>query len=239
MEEEKKVFVVIPTYDEAATLPILVEELFSLPVPGLSLVIVDDASPDGTGELADRLARRSKRMEVLHRPGRLGLASAYREGFHLALELGADVVLQMDADLSHAPGDVPRLLEKLQSHDVAVGSRYVPGGGADPAWGWRRRLLSRAANLYARWVAGVRVKDATSGFKGFRRTVLEALPWDKMSCRGFVFQVAVAWACQRLGYRVVEVPIIFGERGRGRSKMSFAIVMEAVWRVWGLRCLRL
>ncbi|MFH1485282.1 MAG: polyprenol monophosphomannose synthase, partial [Chloroflexota bacterium] len=200
------------------------------------VLVVDDGSPDGTGEVADALARKHPgRISVLHRAGKQGLASAYIAGFKRALEDGADVIVEMDADLSHSPHYVPQLLEKLHDYDVAVGSRYVAGGQVDPRWSSRRKFLSWAGNVYARWITGLKVKETTGGFKAFRRQVLQSLDLDGMESKGYAFQVEVAYACQKKGFHVAEVPITFQERGSGRSKMSWRIVWEAFWRVWHLR----
>lgn len=239
MEPDSRVVVVVPTYNEAANLPTLVRRLMALPIPSLHLLIVDDASPDGTGDLADAMAREDpERFSVLHRSGKLGLGSAYTAGFRRALGLGAEAVVQMDADLSHAPENVVPMLDALADADVVVGSRYVKGGGVDRRWGLGRRLLSRGGNVYARWIGGLRPRDATSGFKAYRRRVLETLDLDGIRCRGFAFQAEVALLCQRHGFRVVEHPILFVDRSEGASKMSWGIVVEALWRLALLRLRR-
>lgn len=231
-----KVVVVTPTYNEAANLPVLVEQLLGLGIERLEILVVDDGSPDGTGELAEELARAYPgKLHVLHRQGKMGLASAYIAGFKRAIQDGADAVVEMDADLSHSPHYVPQLLEKLKDHDVAVGSRYAAGGKTDPRWGWKRKFLSWAGNVYARWVTGLQVKEATGGFKAFRRSALEKLDLGKIESKGYAFQVEVAYACQKQGLSVAEVPITLQERGSGRSKMSRRIIWEAFWRVWRLR----
>lgn len=230
------VIVVLPTYNEAATLPVVVEALHRQSVPELRVLVVDDNSPDGTGQVAEGLAERYPgKVLVHHRPGKMGLASAYVCGFRLALAARATAIIEMDADLSHPPTMVPQLLDALVRNDVAVGSRYVEGGGVDPRWGWHRRLLSWGGNLYARWALGLPVADVTSGFKAFRRDVLASLDLDKVRSRGFTFQVEVAYACHRQGYRVAEVPIFFAERRAGHSKLSLSVVGEALWRVWQIR----
>lgn len=229
--------VVIPTYNEATNLPALVAELLALPLEDLQIVVVDDASPDGTGRVADELARREpQRLQVVHRPAKLGLGTAYVDGFRLALAAGADAIVQMDADFSHAPTDVPRLLEALTTCDVAVGSRYVAGGRLDERWSWWRFLLSWWANsIYARFILGLKVRDATAGFKAWRRSALEAIDLDAIRSNGYVFQVEMAYVAQRLGLRVREVPIYFEDRRIGQSKMSIPIKLEAAWRVWDIR----
>jgi len=225
----------MPTYNEAENLSRMVEELLRLPLPGLQLLVVDDNSPDGTGAIADHLAQQHPgRVAVLHRAAKLGLGSAYINGFRWALDQGADAICEMDADFSHPPSDLLRLVAGIETHDVAVGSRYVPGGQVDPGWSPRRRFLSQGGNWYARLVTGLRVQDTTAGFKCFRRQVLESLDLERIRSNGYAFQIEVAYACQKQGRRVLEVPIAFLERGAGRSKMSLPIVLEAVWRVWQL-----
>ena len=231
-----RVVVVVPTYNEAQNLPRLTARLLGLPIPELHLLVVDDNSPDGTGEIAASLAvEHPGRVTVEHRAGKLGLGPAYGLGFRRALELEADVVVQMDADLSHAPEEIPRMLRALEDADVVVGSRYVDGGGVDSAWSTGRRLLSRGGNLYARWVCGLAPRDVTSGFKLYSRRVLESLALDRCRCRGFAFQAEVAHLCQRHAFRVVEHPILFTDRTEGDSKMSWGIVMEALWQLALLR----
>ncbi|MDQ7030139.1 MAG: polyprenol monophosphomannose synthase [Ardenticatenia bacterium] len=232
-----KVTVVVPTYNEADNLAELVEALFALPLPDLHVIIVDDNSPDGTGALADALATQHPgRMTVFHRPGKLGLGSAYKEGFRHALALGADAVVQMDADFSHSPNYVPQMVRHLDAYDVVVGSRYVAGGQLDERWSWWRHLLSWWANqVYVRLILNLQVRDATAGFKAFRREVLEAIDFSRVVSNGYVFQVEVAYLCERLGFRVLEVPIYFEDRRIGRSKMSVPVKVEAALRVWQIR----
>ncbi len=231
-----KAIVVVPTYNEADNLPTLAAELFALPIPHLELIVVDDASPDGTGQIARQLAERHPgRLHLISRPRKLGLGTAYVAGFRLALEKGADFVLQMDADFSHSPADVPRLLSAMEEHDVAVGSRYVPGGRLAAKWSLWRRFLSWGANAYTRLVTGLKVRDTTGGFKCFRRRVLETLHLEAIRSSGYAFQVEMAHLCQRMGFRVIEIPIYFRDRARGETKMSWRIIWEAAWRVWELR----
>lgn len=228
--------VVIPTYNEAENLPVLIARLMALGLDPLRVIVVDDASPDGTGQVAERLARQyPDRIHVIHQARRMGLGAAYRVGFGRALRDGVPWVVQMDADLSHAPEDLPRLLEKARDYDVVVGSRYVTGGGVDRRWPWWRRWLSRLGNRYVRWVTGLRVRDATAGFKVFRREALERIGVERLRSDGYAFQVEVALACQRRGLRVCEVPIYFRERAAGHSKLGGRHVWEAVWRVWVFR----
>lgn len=231
------VVVVVPTYNESENLARMAEALLALPVPGLRLLNVDDGSPDGTGRLADEFAAMSSgRVAVLHRRGRRGLGLAYMDGFHWALDNGADAVVQMDADFSHSPADVPRLLERLADCDVAVGSRYTSGGSVDDVWSRGRRALSRSANAYARTLLRLKTRDATAGFKAWRRSALEAVDLGRIRSDGYLFMVEMTYVCERLGLGVGEVPIHFTERRAGRSKMSLRCKLEAavgllgVWR---------
>ena len=230
--------VVLPTYNEAQNLPVLVETLLSLAITDcrLRVLVVDDNSPDGTGEIADRLAATSGgRVHVLHRPGKLGLGPAYVAGFRWALDQGADLIVEMDADFSHNPKYLPAMVAAIAEADVVVGSRYVPGGMVDPTWPIWRRFISWWGSAYARAILGLRVHDATAGFKLFRRHVLERLPLEQTRSNGYAFQIEIAYLCERLGFRVVEIPIVFDDRTVGTSKMSPAIAIEASWRVWQIK----
>lgn len=231
-----KTTVVLPTYNEANNLEAMSQALWALPLPNLDILVVDDASPDGTGQVADELAAANPgRLSVLHRAGLLGLGTAYIEGFRRALAGGADVVVQMDCDFSHPPSSVPLLLEKLNEYDLVVGSRYVEGGRLDKRWGKGRVLLSAWANVYARALLGIHVRDATAGFKAWRRSTLQGLGLDRIRSNGYVFQVECAYVTERLGYTVLESPIYFEDRRVGRSKMSVPVKFEAAWRVWEVR----
>ncbi len=228
--------VIVPTYNEVQNLPHLLEKVFSLGIDGLNILIVDDNSPDGTGVMADELAKKySGRIEVIHRKGKMGLASAYIAGFRRALETGADAIFEMDADFSHSPEYLPKFLEKLKNCDVVVGSRYVRGASLDSRWGFGRKFLSGAGNSYVRMVTGLKVKDASAGFKCFSRRVLEGLALDSIRSEGYAFQIEVAYMCQKKGYKIEEVPIFFSQRAEGKSKMSLKIILEALWRPWRLR----
>jgi dolichol-phosphate mannosyltransferase len=228
-----KTVVVLPTYNEAKNLEALAAALWALPLPQLEVLVVDDASPDGTGALAGRLAAaRPERMRVLHRAGKLGLGTAYVQGFRAALESGADVLVQMDADFSHSPAYLPQFIERLNEADVVVGSRYVPDGKLDEHWETGRVLLSAWANLYARTILGIKVKDATAGFKVWKRSTLLGLDLGRIHSNGYVFQVEMAYLTQRLGYRALELPIYFEDRRIGHSKMTIPVKLEAAWRVW-------
>lgn len=227
-------WLVLPTYNEAENVEPLVEAARAKLPPAAQVLIVDDSSPDGTGEIADRLAERHANVQVLHRARKEGLGPAYIAGFRYALERGAGFVLEMDSDFSHDPAYLPRLLEAAKRADVVLGSRYVPGGGVSD-WGPLRRTVSRGGSSYARRVLGVDVRDLTGGFKCFRREVLEAIDLDRISTRGYAFQVEMTYRAIRRGFRVVEVPIVFRERRVGTSKMDLSIVAEAVWRLPLLR----
>jgi dolichol-phosphate mannosyltransferase len=228
--------VVIPTYNEAENLPRLFFALFDLKIPGLKIQIVDDNSPDGSGQTAEELARQYPgQAAVLHRAGKLGLGSAYLEGFSLALQAGAGAVGQMDADFSHAPEKLLELLEALKDCDMAMGSRYIPGGSLDERWPLWRRGLSAFGNLYARTILGTPVKDMTGGFRIWRRETLLAMPLQRVRSNGYAFQVEMAYLAHRLGYTFKEIPIYFADRRWGQSKMSFKIQVEAALRVWQMR----
>lgn len=225
--------VVIPTYNEAENLPKLVSDLFALSLPDLHLVVVDDNSPDGTGALADELALASGGcLSVLHRPSKLGLGTAYVNGFRQALEAGAEAVAQMDADFSHPPELLLKLLDALESCDVAMGSRYIPGGAVDERWPLWRKGLSSFGNMYARTILRLPVRDATGGYRMWRRDALLGIPLERVRSNGYAFQVETAYIAYRLGYTFREVPFYFADRRWGHSKMSFRIQREAAVRVW-------
>jgi dolichol-phosphate mannosyltransferase len=227
---ERTVWLVVPTYNEAENLePLVGEALARLPADSRVLV-VDDSSPDGTGDIADRLAAEHSAVSVLHRPRKEGLGPAYVAGFSESLHAGADLVAQMDADRSHDPADLPRLLAATGEADLVIGSRYVEGGGTEN-WGAGRRAISRSGSAYARALLGVDVRDLTGGFKVFRREVLEAIDLESLNSLGYAFQVETTYRAVRAGFRVVEVPIVFHDRRVGESKMSGPIVAEAAWRV--------
>jgi dolichol-phosphate mannosyltransferase len=223
----------VPTYNEALNIERLIVEVLAQG-PQFDLLIVDDGSPDGTGELADRLAAEGEGIEVLHRPRKEGLGPAYIAGFRRALEGGAGLILEMDSDFSHQPAYLPRLLEAAETADLVIGSRYVPGGGVSD-WGALRRTISRGGSAYARVVLGVGVRDLTGGFKCFRREVLEAIDLNAVQARGYAFQVELTYRAIQKGFKVVEVPIVFRDRQLGDSKMDRSIVAEAIWRVPLLR----
>lgn len=231
-----KTVVVIPTYNEAGNLAELLSQIQALGISGLTVLIVDDNSSDGTGQIADHWAEKHPGwLHVIHREGKLGLASAYVNGFQQALDMGAEAVIQMDADLSHDPRAIPVFLEAIERADLVIGSRYVTGGQIDSSWSLSRRLLSAWSNYYARLVAGGQIKDITSGYRCFRAALLQQIALGSIRSNGFVFQVEMALASRALGARLAEIPITFRERNLGRSKMSFGIVLEAAVRVWQLR----
>jgi dolichol-phosphate mannosyltransferase len=228
-----RVLVVIPTYNEADNVKIIVDRVRRA-VPQVDILIADDNSPDGTGRIADELTAGDERVHVLHRPGKQGLGAAYVAGFGWAREHGYEAVVEMDADGSHAPEELPRLLDALSEADAVLGSRYVPGGTV-VNWPTSRMLISRSGNLYVRMALGMPFRDATGGYRAYRMPVLDKMEIDSVSSQGYCFQVDLAWRAYRQGFRVTEVPITFADRERGASKMSQSIVREAFWRVtiWG------
>jgi len=230
-----KITYVIPTYNEAENLPKLAAALFELKVPGLNALIVDDNSPDGSGQMAEDLGRQyDGRIKVLHRPGKMGLGSAYREGFKKALADGADAVGQMDADFSHPLSKIADMVAAVQSYDVVIGSRYIPGGSLDERWPLWRKGLSGFGNFYARTILGMKLKDVTGGFKLWRRATLQGMPLDDIRSNGYIFQVEMSYVASKLGYTFKEIPIYFADRRWGQSKMSFRIQIEAALRTWQL-----
>jgi len=231
---------VIPTYNEAENLPPLLKALFALPkqgFPPVHVLVVDDNSPDGTGQLAERLRERYPGLYVLHRPGKQGLGRAYVAGFHWAFERGYPVIGQMDADFSHEPRYLPAMARALEKADLVIGSRYVPGGGVDRHWAWYRKALSAWGNFYARTILSLPVRDVTGGYRLWRASLLRRLPWDRIDAQGYAFQIETLYTAYRLGARVREVPIYFPDRRQGRSKLSLAVQLEAAWRVWWMRWL--
>jgi dolichol-phosphate mannosyltransferase len=227
--------VLVPTYNERANLEPMLRALAGVLRAGDRVLVIDDSSPDGTGELADRLAEELTFVGVLHRETKEGLGPAYIAGFHRALAEGAELILEMDCDFSHDPKDVPRLIAAAEDGaDVVLGSRYVPGGGIGN-WGVLRRAISRGASVYTRLFLRMGVQDPTGGFKCFRRRVLETIDLDAITSRGYAFQIETTYRAKQAGFRIVEIPIRFEDRTTGSSKMSKAIVLEAVWRVPRLR----
>jgi dolichol-phosphate mannosyltransferase len=227
--------VCLPTYNERENVERMVRALGE---HGVSVLVIDDNSPDGTGELADRLAQELDYVSVLHRERKEGLGPAYLAGFRHALAAGAELILEMDCDFSHDPADVPRLIEATENEDLVIGSRYVDGGSIRN-WGLLRRLVSAGGSFYARAILGVDVRDLTGGFKCYRRSVLETIDLDAISSRGYAFQIETTYRAIRAGFRVDEIPITFVDREQGGSKMTNAIFLEAVWKVPALRFRRL
>lgn len=228
--------VVLPTYNEKENLTPMVDALLALPL-SLRVLVVDDNSPDGTGALADQLAAQHEgQVVVLHRAEKAGLGPAYLAGFQYAIDLGAEFIIQMDADFSHQPKYIPDLIDKLeQGYDLVIGSRFAPGGGVDQSWSRYRKLLSWFANgVYVRVLLGIPVSDATGGYRIWRRETLTGMGLDRIESNGYVFQVEMAYVAYRLGYRIAEIPIYFPDRERGKSKMGSHIVFEAAMRVWQL-----
>ena len=229
-----RILICLPTYNERENLESMVRAIGSLGLEGLEVLVIDDTSPDGTGDIAERLANELPWVHVLHRERKEGLGPAYLAGFRRALELGADFVFEMDCDFSHDPADVPRLTAAAEDADLALGSRYVEGGGTRN-WGLVRRFISRGGSLYAQVLLQLGIRDLTGGFKCYRRTVLETIDLDAITSRGYAFQIETTYRTLRAGFRVVEMPIVFADREVGGSKMSRAIVLEAIWKVPILR----
>lgn len=229
-----RVVAIIPTYNEAENLPGLLSALFSLPLR-ISVLVVDDNSPDGTGKLAEQLRATYPSLCVLHRPSKQGLRSAYLSGFQEALKWDIDAIAQMDADFSHDPSVLPQMLEKLQTCDVVLGSRYVPGGSVDERWPLWRKWLSRFGNFYARTILDLPLHDVTTGYRLWRKEALQKMPLERIQANGYVFLVEMAYLAYRLGYRFGEVPIYFADRKWGKSKMSLRIQIEAAIRVWQVK----
>lgn len=229
--------VVMPTYNEMENLPLMVDRLLNLPDLALRIVVVDDNSPDGTGDLADQLAQQHpNRISVVHRLGKYGLGTAYIAGFQRAISEGAQYIIQMDADFSHDPKYIPDLLQALDKSDLVIGSRYVNGASLDEKWGVLRNLLSRWGNsVYVSALLDMSPTDATGGFRAWRRSTLQGMGLDRISSNGYIFQVEMAYLAEKLGYRVNEVPIHFSDRLHGESKMDFGIQLEAMWRVLKIR----
>ncbi|HEY3156974.1 MAG TPA: polyprenol monophosphomannose synthase [Candidatus Eisenbacteria bacterium] len=232
-----KALVIIPTYNERENLPELLRRIFAEGLP-LEVLIIDDNSPDGTGAAADLLAAADPRVHVMHRPGKMGLGSAYVAGFRYSIEHDYDAVFEMDADFSHNPDSLPEFLRELENADLVVGSRYLHGVTV-VNWPLKRLILSYLANVYSRVITGMPIKDATGGFKCFRRQVLESLDLTRVKSDGYGFQIEINFKAWRKGFRIREIPILFVDRRAGESKMSRRIVWEAAWMVWRLRVLDL
>jgi len=231
---DARILVIIPTYDEAENLPRIVPRVLEQD-PRIELLVVDDASPDGTGQIADELALGDPRVHVLHRQGKEGLGRAYLAGFGYGMEQGFDILFEMDADFSHPPDALPGLIEKFSDADVVIGSRYVDGRVTVANWPMSRLLVSYFGSRYARIITGMPVRDGTGGFNGWTREVLEKVDLSRVQSNGYAFQIELKFRAYRAGFRLIESPILFTERDTGESKMSKKIVREAVWRVWWLR----
>lgn len=225
--------IVMPTYNEAENIEKMVRQLVDMDC-GLSVLVVDDGSPDGTGDIADRLAEEFQQVSVEHREGKQGLGTAYKHGFSVALDRGADCVFEMDADFSHNPIYLPQFLSAIEKHDVVIGSRYCKGGGTKD-WSMFRKFISRGGALYTRVCTGIKVKDPTAGFRCYRADVLRKIDFDRISASGYGFQVEMAYVCTIMGFDIFELPIMFQDRTEGESKMSGNIVTEAMKLVGGLR----
>jgi dolichol-phosphate mannosyltransferase len=232
--EHKRTLVVIPTYNEAGNIERVIDRILQLNIAGLEILVVDDNSPDGTATLVAQRQVREPRLHLIGRPAKMGLGTAYVAGFRFAIERSFDYIFEMDADLSHNPDDLPRFLEKIREYDLVIGSRYTRGVNVIN-WPLSRLLLSLWANWYTRVITGLPLKDCTSGFKCFRRQVLESIRLDEIKSDGYSFQIELSFIAWRLGFRLVELPIIFVDRDQGSSKMSRKVMKEAAWMVWRLR----
>ncbi len=228
-----RMLVIIPTYIESENIERLVHDVFEC-LPGTEILIIDDNSPDGTGEIADELAGKNQSIRVIHRPKKMGMGNAYNQGIRYAIDKGYGVVFEMDADFSHKPSDLPRLLESLGDSGLVIGSRYVDGGGT-VNWGISRRLISKSGNIYARTILGIDIKDITAGFRCYNIEALKKVDLDQVKSDGYGFQVEMAYRIKQAGYGIREIPIIFEDRRAGQSKMSKDIVIEAFIRVLRMR----
>ncbi len=229
-----KTYIIIPTYNEKNNIENILKEIFDLGVEGLNVLVVDDNSPDGTGQIVERLKQGNTRLDILHRDKKCGLGRAYVAGFKAALEQGADYVFEMDADFSHHPRYIPDFLQAIKNYDLILGSRYISGGGIKN-WNLARRLVSRFGNIYARLILGLPIKDLTGGFKCYRRAVLEKINLDSLSSVGYNFQIETTYKAFKCGFKIKEIPIVFTERAKGESKFSPKIILESFWRVLQLR----
>lgn len=231
---ERRSLIVIPTYNEIDNIQPLLTAVMQITPPSTEVLVVDDGSPDGTGQLVDSIALSNSRIHGLHRAKKLGLGTAYVAGFRWGLERGFDQIIELDADFSHDPKYLPTMLQLLESHDFVIGSRYVAGGGT-VNWGLGRKILSRGGSLYSRWILGANIRDFTGGFNGWRRKVLESVDLESLRSDGYSFQIELKYRAFRRGFRFVEFPIIFEDRKVGKSKMNRRIVIEALGRVWSFR----
>lgn len=227
------VLICMPTYNEKDNIRRITAAIFEV-VPDVNILIIDDGSPDGTGDIADELAAADPRMQVLHRTEKAGLGPAYIAGFRWAIERGYGYIFEMDADFSHQPKYLPSMIDALKTNDVAIGSRYIKGGGTEN-WGVVRKLISRGGGIYARTILGVKIQDLTAGFIGWRTNVLEAIDLDTVEASGYVFQIEMKYRAHQRGFKIIELPITFPDRTVGESKMSTGIAMEAITRVWKIK----
>ncbi len=227
--------IVIPTYNESENLPLILQAALDATPAEVEILVVDDGSPDGTGQLAEGWCQKNPRVHVMHRKGKLGLGTAYVAGFRWGLEQGFDLLIEMDADFSHDPKYLPQMLKLLETHDVAIGSRYVAGGGT-VNWGVGRKILSRGGSLYSRMILGAPIRDFTGGFNGWRRKVIEAVDIGSLRSDGYSFQIELKYRAFSRGFDIAEFPIVFVDRQVGQSKMNKKIVIEALGRVWSFRC---
>jgi dolichol-phosphate mannosyltransferase len=238
MSDAMRGLVIMPTYNERDNLPRIVPLVLAQD-SRLEMLVIDDASPDGTGAIADEIAAAEPRVHVLHRTGKLGLGTAYLAGFRWGIDRGYDWLFEMDADFSHDPAHLPQFIQAIDDYDIVLGSRYLGGRVTVVNWPMPRLLLSYFANFYARVVTGLPVADATGGYKAFRRDVLASIPLDRVESEGYAFQIEMSLRAWKKGYRIGEIPIVFVDRTLGESKMSKKIIREAVWKVWKLRVLTL
>lgn len=234
----EKILVIIPTYNEADNIEIIISKIIDLNIPNLFILVVDDNSPDQTGRVVEKICDSDSRVSLIQRSGKLGLGTAYVEGFKFAIENSFDYIFEMDADLSHDPNEIPKFLEMVKTYDLVIGSRYITGVNVIN-WPLSRLLLSLGANWYTRVITGLPIRDCTSGFKCFRRDVLESLDLDNVSSDGYSFQIEVNYKAWKKNFKICEIPIIFVDRMKGNSKMSRKVMREAAWIVWKLRLLSL
>jgi len=226
----EKIFIVIPTYKEKSNIEKLLKDIFDLKIENLHILVVDDNSPDGTGQLVEELKSKYKNLEIIHRPKKMGLGTAYVEGFKYALTNGADFIFEMDADFSHQPKSIKDFLSAIKDYDLVLGSRYVEGGRI-VNWNIFRRLISRLGNIYAQIILSLPIKDLTGGFKCYRRQVLESINLDDLSSVGYNFQIETTYKVYKLGFKIKEIPIVFTERALGKSKFDFKIIFESFLKV--------
>lgn len=234
---DKKTLIIIPTYNESKNIRKIIEEIFRLNL-NLDILIVDDNSPDGTGDIIDEMSKVNSSIKLISREAKLGLGTAYVAGFKYALKNGYDYIFEMDADFSHDPKEIPNFLEIITEHDLVIGSRYIKGVNV-VNWPLRRLILSYGANIYTRIITGMPVMDSTGGYKCFRRNVLESIDLEKIHSGGYAFQIEMNYRVWSKGFSIAEIPIIFVDRIEGKSKMSNSIVREAIWMVWKLRILKM